>query len=305
MATALSILSKSLRILGVIDKSQPIQAIDRDYAFEALNSVTSWIATEYNHLWLEDLCVILCKKGVPSYTMGAGATYITTQEYLKVLSLSVSAIAGATSVTVNNASDIQSGDSIAVFDNDGNSFFTTVNGAPVGNIVTLTNALAANSDSGNLVYSFFDVAPRALRVRNAQYADTVTNSEIPVNRMSRDTYFDQPVKLTQGSASNWYYDPQIPVGKFYLWPTPYSDKNVVRFTSQRPFIVNETNIDAVDFPDEWMLPLAYLTAVSLMDEYIIDANRQALIKSKADEYLASALAFDNDGDGVAIEISRY
>lgn len=304
MATALSVIEKALRILRVLDRNQPLQAEDRNDAMQALNSVTAWIATEYNHLWLEDLCVLLCKQGVPSYTMGAGATYITTQDYLKTLSLTASALAGASSITVNNASGVQSGDSISIFDNNGNSFFTTVNGAPVGNVITLTNALSVNSDSGNLVYSFYDVAPRALRVRNAQFADRINNSEIPINRMSRDMYFDQPVKLTQGSASNWYYDPQIPVGKMYLWPTPYSDANVVRFTAQRPFIVNETNLDEVDFPDEWVMCLSYQLAVFLMDEYGLPADRQAIIKSKADELLASCLAFDNDGDGVAIEISR-
>jgi hypothetical protein len=305
MATALAIINKALRVLGVVDKNQPLSASDRNYAFEGLNYVTAWIATEYNHLWLEDLCIVLCKKGVPSYEMGAGATYITTQEYLKVLSLGANALAGASAVTVNSAAGIQSGDSVAVFDNDGNSFYTVVNGAPAGNVITLQSPLPANANSGNLVYSFFDVAQRALRVRNAQFAISTTSSEVPVERMSRDTYFDQPVKLTQGSASNWYYDPQIPVGKMYLWPTPYSDKNVLRFTAQRPFIVNETNIDNVDFPDEWLLALSYLLAVSLSDEYMVDAARQSAIKLKADEYLASALAFDNDGDGVVIEISRY
>ena len=302
MATALSIISKALRVLGVVDKNQPINEVDRNYAFDSLNSVTAWIATEYNHLWLEELCIVLCKKSQPAYSMGAGATYITKQEWLKTLSLSANALAGATSVTLNTAAGIQSGDSIAIFDNNNNSFFTVVNGAPVGNVVTLQNTLPFDANSGNLVYSFFDVAERSLRIRNAQFADKITNSEIPIQQFSRDTYMDQPVKLTTGSCSNFYYDPQIPVGKLYLWPTPYSDTNVVRFTSQRPFIVNETNLDEVDFPAEWHLPLAYLLAVSLADEYMIDPVRQASIKSKADEYLASALAFDNDGMGVKIEI---
>lgn len=305
MATALSVIEKALRVLRVFDRNQPLQAEDRNDGMQALNSVTAWIATEYNHLWLESLCILLCKKGVPSYQMGAGATYITTQEYLKTLSLTANALAGATTVTVNSASGVQDGDSIAVFDNNGNSFFTVVDGAPVGNVITLTDALPANADSGNLVYTFFDVAPRALRVRNAQYSDSITSSEIPVNRFSRDTYFDQPVKLTQGSASNWYYDPQTPVGTMYLWPTPYSDRNVLRFTAQRPFVVNETNLDEVDFPDEWIMCLAYQTACYMMDEYGVPADRQQLIKAKADELLSSCLAFDNDGDGVAIEIDRW
>lgn len=305
MATALAIINKSLRVLGVIDKNQPLSASDRNYALEGLNYLTAWIATEYNHLWLEELYILLCKKGVASYSMGDGSKYIAKQDDLKELSLTADALAADTTITVSSASGVMNGYSIAVFDNDGNSFFTTVNGAPVGNVITLTDQLSANSNSGNLVYAFPNVAKRALRVRNAQFAVSTTSSEIPVNRMSRDTYFDQPIKLTQGSASNWYYDPQLSTGKLYLWPTPYSDKNVLRFTAQRPFVINEKNIDSVDFPGEWLLALSYLLAVSLTDEYMVDPNRQALIKAKSDEYFASALAFDNDGDSLAIEIQRY
>lgn len=305
MATALSVIEKALRVLRVLDRNQPLQPDDRNDAMQALNSVTAWIATEYNHLWLEELYILLCKQGIPSYTMGAGGTYITEQSNLLVLSLTANALAGATTVTVSNASGISTGFQIAVFDNNGNSFFTTANGAPVGNVVALTNALSVASDSGNVVYAYSAVAPRALRVRNAQYADSITASEIPVERMSRDIYFDQPIKTTQGASTNWYYDPQIPVGKMYLWPTPYADKNVFRFTGQRPFTINENNIDTVDFPDEWIMCLSYQLAVFLMDEYGLPADRQAIIKSKADELLASCLAFDNDGDGVAIEIDRW
>ncbi len=136
MATALSVIEKALRVLRVLDRNQPLQAEDRNDGMQALNSVTAWIATEYNHLWLESLCILLCKKGVPSYQMGAGATYITTQEYLKTLSLTANALAGATTVTVNSAAGVQDGDSIAVFDNNGESFFTVVDGAPVGNVIT-------------------------------------------------------------------------------------------------------------------------------------------------------------------------
>jgi len=302
MATALKIIEKALRVLRVLDRNMPLEPEDRNDGVEALNQVTAWIATEYNHLWLEELCIALCKKGVPSYAMGAGATYITKQDWLKTLSLSANALTGATSVTLNTTAGIQSGDSIAVFDNNGNSFFTVINGAPVGNVVTLQGALPFDANSGNLVYSFFDVAERSLRIRNAQFADKITNSEIPIQQFSRDTYMDQPVKLTTGACSNFYYDPQIPVGRLYLWPTPYSDTNVVRFTSQRPFIVNESNLDEVDFPSEWHMCLAYQTAVYLMDEYGLPAEQQMLIKQKADELLQSCLAFDNDGMGVKIEI---
>jgi hypothetical protein len=43
----------------------------------------------------------------------------------------------------------------------------------------------------------------------------------------------------------------------------------------------------------------------MMDEYGLPADKQQLIQAKADTLLASCLAFDNDGDGVVIEIDRW
>ena len=305
MATALSIIEKTLRILRVLDRNQPLQADDRNDALEALNQTTNYIATKYNHLWLEDLCIVLCKASRPSYDIGVGGQYVVRQDDLKTATTTVDALVGAASLTLSSASGIASGDTIAVLMDNQTSFFTTVNGAPVGNVVTLSDALIESVASGNTVYSFAEAAPRPLRIRNAQYADAFNNSEIPIQSFSRDTYFDQPVKQTSGSVSNWYYDPQLATGKLYLWPVPYADKNVVRFTAQRPFRVAVNNIDSVDFPEEWYLCIAYMTAAAMMDEYGLPSDKQQVIQAKADDYLMNCLSFDNDASPVKIELSRF
>ena len=305
MATALSAVEKALRTLRVLDRNQPLQADDRNDAIDALNQTTNYISTKYNHLWLEDLCIVLCKANQPSYDIGVGGQYVVRQSDLKTVTTTVGALVGATSLTLSSAAGIASGDTIAVLLDNQTSFFTTVNGAPVGNVVTLSDALIESVASGNTVYSFAEEAPRPLRIRNAQYADAFNNSEIPIQSFSRDTYFDQPVKQTSGSVSNWYYDPQLSTGKLYLWPVPYADKNVVRFTAQRPFRITVNNIDSIDFPDEWFLCIVFMTAAVMMDEYGVPADRQQLIQAKADDYLMNCLSFDNDASPVKIELSRF
>lgn len=305
MATALSIIEKSLRILRVLDRNQPLQADDRNDAIEALNQTTNYISTQYNHLWLNQRCIVLCRANIPSYVIGAGGQYVVEQSKLLTPTLAANALTGATSVTLSSAAGIASGYTIAVFTSANSAFYTTVNGAPAGNVVTLSAPLPADAASGNQVYAFQSTTERPLRVYNVQYADRIGVSELPVNPMSRDEYFDQPIKLTTGSSSNWYYDPQLGAATLYLWPAPYSDANVVRFTSQRPFRVVANNIDSVDFPDEWHLCLAYMTAASLMDEYGLPMDRQQAIKAKADELLINCLSFDNDASSMKIELSQY
>jgi hypothetical protein len=55
--------------------------------------------------------------------------------------LSVAAAASATTITVASATGISSGDMIAVLLDDDTTHFTTVSGAPAGNVVTLTVAM--------------------------------------------------------------------------------------------------------------------------------------------------------------------
>lgn len=305
MATALSIIEKSLRILRVLDRNQPLQADDRNDGIEALNQTASFIATQYNHLWLNQLCIVLCRANQPSYNIGDGGQYVVEQSKLLSLTTTASALAGATTLTLSSATGIADGYTIAVFNNNQQAFYTTVSGAPVGNMVTLAAPLPSDVASGNQVYAFESTVERPLRITNAQFADAINISEIPIQPFSRNTYFDQPVKLTTGSCSNWYYDPQLSTGVLYLWPTPYSDTNVVRFTAQRPFKVAVNNIDSVDFPDEWHLCLAYMTAAALMDEYGLPMERQQAIQAKANECLMSCLSFDNDASPIKIELSRY
>lgn len=305
MTAALDVIKTSLRILQVVDQNQPVQAFDLQNGIMALNQTLSHLSTQYNHLWLNQRCIVLCRANIPSYTIGTGGQYVVEQSKLLTPTLSADAIAGATSVTLSSAAGIASGYTIAVFTSANSAFYTTVNGAPVGNVVTLSAPLPADAASGNQVYAFESTAERPLQVSNVQYADRIGVSELPVNPMSRDEYFDQPIKLTTGSSSNWYYDPQLGAGTLYLWPAPYSDTNVVRLTSQRPFRVVEETVDEVDLPEEWISALCYKTAEYLLDQYSVPVDRQQMIMAKAQRYIDDCLAFDNDGSPLKVEVAQW
>ena len=66
-------------------------------------------------------------------------------------SLTVTAVATATSITVASAAGWSSGDPISIALDAGGTFSTTINGAPVGNVVTLAGALPSQATSGNQV----------------------------------------------------------------------------------------------------------------------------------------------------------
>lgn len=303
--TALDVIKKALRIIKVLDANQPMQAIDRNTALEALNDVCYHLPSQYNHLWTQTQGIILMTKGKQFYKMGLTGDRAVNRDELIVTATDSSALSGATSIALTSAAGIASGDFFGIMLSTGVMQWTTVNGAPVGNTVTLADMLTEDVNSGALVYAYTTLIERPQQIVNAQFADSITNSEIPLDSWSRDDYFDQPDKTTQGNTSNYYYSPQLTNGELYVWPTAYSDQNVLRFTYIRPINVNENNADQVDFPAEWYLPLAYKVAEMLCDEYYVTPTEQQLIKQKSDELMGNVLAFDNSGDALRIELFRW
>lgn len=78
-----------------------------------------------------------------------------TARYLCTFSLDTATtqaeVSGATTVTLSAVAGITTGDIIGINQDDRTTHWTTVNGAPVGNVVTLTAALTANAASGSRV----------------------------------------------------------------------------------------------------------------------------------------------------------
>jgi len=302
--TALNIIKRALRLVRVLDRNQPLQAEDRNDALDSLNELVLWLQTNYNHLWTETQAIVLMEQGKQFYTMGANSDRVVNRDDLRSRSLSAAAITGATSITVA-ATNVLLGDKVGVLLDSGAFHWTTASLASAGVTITLTDALPSDAASSNTIYVYTDTIQRPLRIVNAQFAYRITDSEIPLDPFSRDEYFNQPDKTTQGSVSQYYYSPQLNSGVLYVWPTAQANVNVMRMTYIRPLVIALNNIDAPDFPDEWQETLAYLLAVRLMDEYGLEQDRQAMLKQKADELLSGNMAFDNDGDSIKVEVYRY
>lgn len=305
MKSALDIIKKALRVMKVIDPNQPLQAIDRNTALEGLNDVIMHLPAQYNHLWTQTQAVLLLIKGQARYSLGPNGARAVNETDLTNTTTTANALAAATTITVSSVVGLTSGKQIGIILNDGSVHWTIINGAPSGLVVTLTAALPSAADSGATVYAYSELIPRPQMVTNAQFADRINNSEIPLIAWSRDDYFNQPDKSNQGSTSQYYYSPQLVNGDLYIWPTAYSNANVLRFTYIRPIAIVEENIDTPDFPAEWYLPLSYKLAEMLMDEYYVTPTEQQLIKQKSEELMANVLAFDNSGDSIRVEIFRW
>lgn len=303
--TALTIIKKALRLIRVLDRNQPLQDDDRNDALEAFNQMMLHLQTHYNNLWTMKQAVVLMEQGKQFYKCGQGGDRVVSRDDLRTQTTSAAALTGATSITLSGALSVTLGDRVGVQLSSGAFHWTTASATSTGATVSLSVGLPSGASASARVYVYTAIIDRPLRVLNAQSAWSITDAEIPLESFSRQEYFDQPDKNTQGQTSNYYYSPQLTAGELYVWPTAQSNLNVLRMTYVEPLEIMISNIDAPQFPDEWQECLAYLLATRIMDEYGVPQDRQALIKMKADELLGENLAFDNDADPMLIEIYRY
>lgn len=166
--------------------------------------------------------------------------------------------------------------------------------------ITIKDALTDDAAVSNSVYSFTEQIDRPLKLFNATYASSFTVSEIPVNRWSRQEYTQQPDKASQGTVTNWYYNPTLVNGSFYVWQTASNVDNVVRIDVRRPMAVYNDISDTLDYPDEYLMALKWGIAADLGPSYGVKETRQQVLEQKAFETLQEALDNDAELDSIYI-----
>lgn len=107
---------------------------------------------------------------------------------------------------------------------------------------------------------------RPLRISSARIS--VGGVETPLQEMSRQEYYDLPLKTSTGRPSGYYYDPQLSLGKIYLWPTVASGITAtLKFTYQRTVEDFDAAGNEPDFPQEWFEAIAYNLAARLAPKF--------------------------------------
>ncbi len=117
-------------------------------------------------------------------------------------------------------------------------------------------------------------------------------TEMPMVRMTRDEYDTLPVKTTQGTPTQFYYDRQREAARLYVWPVLASASGeTLAITFVREFEDMGLN-DQPDLPVEWYDAAVYSLAARLADDYQVNAPN---VIARAEEELRLALASDREG----------
>lgn len=216
----------------------------------------------------------------------------------------VSTTTGETStVSSLNFVDDETGSRIGFELTDGSRFWDRVLNVNTSATIDITAGLPSAASNGLSVFFYTTQIDRPLRLlRNGgQYSDTITGSETPANRWSRDEYFNQPDKDASGTVTQWYYQPTLENGELFVWQVASSVNNILRFSYIRPALVYTEKTDLLDFPSEFFMPLKWAIAAEIGPSYGVKDNRQLVLESKAVGKLEQALAHDTEMDAFYIQ----
>lgn len=182
---------------------------------------------------------------------------------------------GSPGVTVAN------GFNIGIELDNGTVQWTTVNGAPVGNVVTLTAALTDSASAGNYVYCYETKLIRPLRVTEAFVRQLNGNNDTPCRIMSRQEYNMFGQKSSAGTPVQLYYDPQSNTGNLYIYPVFQNVQQVLFIQFEKPIDDFATVSDDFDMPQEWAEALMWNMAWRMCPAYQVPTSQAKEIKELA------------------------
>ena len=161
--------------------------------------------------------------------------------------------------------------------------------------------LLTDVDVGANVFFHDTFIDRPVRIQQLRRFTFEQSDEIEAVRWSSQQYFAQPDKTSQGQINNWYYDPQLALGRLYIWQVSDNVDRMAKFTFERPLQVTEEQSDSPDFPSEWFDVIKTNLASRISLQYRIPQDRRLELKAAAAELLDNALGFDQEPSSINIQ----
>ena len=309
--SAIEILAVALRKIGAIAENEvPTSAIVTNCLTVMNGLVKAWSAAGIR-VWCQQECILFLQPKQNQYQLGVGSpdNACLFRDMLQT-SLSATAAAGATSVTLASVAGIVAGSYVGVQLDAGTNFWTMASGAPTGNVVPLTAALPSQATSGAIGFSYVTPLMRPLRVpegRNYLYSSQI---EIPLIPLARFGYDYLPNKFNTGVVTQFFFDPQMGNGSYSnavalmnVWPSPQDNTRAMRFVAQRQIQDITAVSQLLDMPAEWLMALQWNMALEMAMEFDVPADRFDRVQSQASKWYSVAAMWDKEPEGILFGVA--
>lgn len=290
--TAGQIINAALRKLGISSEGEDPSAKQLTDAMEDLNLlVKSWPANGID-LWRYEELTVFTEADKLIYSIGATGDKASFNAFKTEIATAASST--DLTITVDSDDNITNGDVIGIELDDGTLQWTTVNGVPAADVVTITDALTDDVAVDNHVYNYTSIAQRPLRIYDGR-VKLGSDSEIPLRQLSRSDYKDLPSKESTGTPTQYFYNPLLTNGKLTVWPVSDSVQHRLLFSAQRQLQDLDATTDNLDFPQEWLKAIIWNLAVDMAPDYnipTIDPATYDRLEARAQKYLDDVEDFD-------------
>lgn len=292
------IINLAYKRIGVLTDYNALTAAQVSDGATLLNiMVKAWIA-KGDRLWKTKQGTLFVQPNQASYVLD-GATDNATEEYVSTTT-TANVASGAFVIPVTSVTGMAADDFFGVVLNDGSVFWSTI--ASIASLnVTLDAAVTDDITSGSYVYAYTTKISRPEDIDNAQCKNGAL-SELPMVKISRDTYRAITLKTNTGIPNRFFYDKQLDYGVIYLWQVPSNATYLINFTFQKPIFDFDSASDDPDFPVEWIKPLYLNLSIELAGfNSISDPDFLSMLNQQASAALTEAEGFDRETTSIYFE----
>lgn len=284
------IIKGALRLNNAIASGETPTAAEIVDCAEALNMMIKHWQAEGIGLWLIQEITLLLEYEAYSYALGPSGDHASLTVVKTELAAAGAAAAGT--ITVDSDTGISNADAIGIELDDKTLQWTTVNGGPAADVITLTVALTGAAAVDNHVYAYTTKIQRPLEVIEARRVDSEGNDTPIGPPISRDEYMSLTNKTQIGIENQVYYDPQTTNGVLKVWQASGDVQRMLRMSVKYPVQDFDTAADNADFPVEWLRTLKFNLAVEIAPEF--GKEPSSTVKRIADETKEQVQGFDRE-----------
>lgn len=137
--------------------------------------------------------------------------------------------------------------------------------------------------------------PSVVRIISARFRQS--GRDLPMELLTREEYYDLPLKTSQGIPTSYYFDVQRAASgsTLYVWPVLASvSTETVEYTYQRRIEDVDAQTNDIDIPQEWLQTVGYNLAALLADTFQVRDDVAARVINRANLLKQEAMTFDRE-----------
>lgn len=258
------IIKKAFELLNVYGADESPSSKDYGDAAEWLNMIIKFWQTSGVNLISRETAYLFLDPATTTYTISNTGDHCTSS--YEQTSISADEAAGQTTISLTDTTNITAADYIGITLDDGTRHWSTVT-SKTSTTVLIPDALPSAASEDNVVVTYTTKIDRPLQIFNAFRRDLTTSNDTMAKIRSESEYTQVYNKEQAGIPTQVFYNPGNDEGTLKVWMIPDTAQYALGISYKKMIEDYDTGSSVSQFPNEWLLPLAYNLAYYMSPVY--------------------------------------